>query len=56
MQLSVHWYGNGKYADVTVHDSGATIEVTLLNAVERMNLANHLREFADDLSPTSEGD
>ena len=52
MKLSTHWFG--KYADVTVQHDGATIEVCLLNQAERTELADHLREIANELSPTSE--
>jgi len=56
MKLSIDWRGNYKYADVTVRDGGATIEVSMLNEIERKDLADHLRNVADELSPTSEGD
>ena len=55
MKLTIHWYGNHKYADVVCQDGGATIEASMLNEVERESLANHLREVADDLSPIKEG-
>jgi hypothetical protein len=61
MKLTIDWYGNYKYADyayanVVFQDGGATIEASMLNKAERESLANHLREVADELSPTSEGD
>lgn len=56
MKLTVHWYGNRRCADVVFQDGGATIEAAMLNEAERESLANHLREVADDLSPTNEGD
>jgi hypothetical protein len=55
MKLSTHWYGvANRYVDVTFKDSGATIEVSMLNQAERKELADHLREISDELSPVSE--
>ena len=39
----------GKYVDVTVYTDNATLEFGLLNDAERAELAEHLREVADDL-------
>ena len=52
MKLTVHWYGDR--ADVVFQDNSATTEVTWLGQAERSDLAKHLREIADELSPTTE--
>ena len=41
----------GKYVDVTVYVDNATLELGLLTHVERAELAEHLRETANDLWP-----
>ena len=56
MKLSVDWFRCGKYATVTFSDDRITIESSLLNVTERANLANHLREVADTLSPSAAED
>ena len=53
MKLTVRWYGK-KYADVTFQVHGATMQMSCLNQAERSDLAEHLREIADELSPTTE--
>ena len=52
MKLTFHWYG--KFADVVFQDRSTTMEVSCLNQAERSDLAEHLREIADELSPTTE--
>jgi len=52
MKLTVRWYG--KFADVVFEDHSATMYVSCLNQAERNDLAEHLREVADELSPTTE--
>jgi len=52
MKITVHW--NGNIADVVFQGDRATIEVLWLNQAERRDLAEHLREIADELSPTTE--
>ena len=52
MKLTVHWYE--KYADVVFEDDSKTIELSCLNQAERSDLAEHLREIADELSPTTQ--
>jgi len=52
MKLTVRWYG--KYADVVFEDHSATMLVSCLGQVGRRDLAEHLREVADELSPTTE--
>ena len=57
MKLTVRWYGNrwyGKYADVVFRDDSETIELSCLDQAERSDLAQHLREIADELNPTTE--
>ena len=50
MKLTVRWYG--KYADVVFEDHSATIILPCRSQAERSDLAEHLREIADELSPT----
>ena len=52
MKLIVHRYG--KFADVVFQDCGTTMELSCLNQAEQSDLAEHLREIADELSPTTE--
>jgi len=52
MKLTVHRYG--KSVDVVFQDGSATIEVSWLTQAEQSDLAEHLREIADELSPTTE--
>lgn len=55
MKLSVRWnLWDRNYAEVTFHDGGTTIESGLLDENELAELASHLREIADELSPISE--
>jgi hypothetical protein len=49
MNIKVRWMG--KYVDITVYADNATLELGVLNANERKQLAEHLREVADDLFP-----
>ena len=44
----------GKYVDVTVYADNATLELGLLTHVERAELAEHLREAANEISPFME--
>ena len=44
----------GKYVDVTVYADNATLELGLLTDVERAELAEHLREAADQLWPLAD--
>jgi len=44
----------GKYVDVTVYANSATLELGLLADVERAELAEHLRETANDLWPLTD--
>jgi hypothetical protein len=53
MKLSIHWLGRDN-ATVTFSNDHVTVESSVLNPSERADLANHLREVADDLSPSSE--
>jgi len=53
MKLSIHWLGRYN-ATVTFSNDRVTVESNVLNPSERADLANHLREVADDLSPISE--
>lgn len=39
----------GKYVDVTIYADNETLELGLLNDAECKELAEHLREAADDL-------
>lgn len=41
----------GKYVDVTVYVDNATLELGLLTDVGRAELAEHLREAANELWP-----
>ena len=41
----------GKYAGVTVYVGNATLELGLLTPVKRAELAEHLREAAQELWP-----
>jgi len=52
MKATVHWYG--KYADVVFQDCSTTMMIYCLNQAEQSDLAEHLREIADELSPTTE--
>jgi hypothetical protein len=52
MKLTVRWYG--KFADVVFQDCSTTMMVPCLNQAERSDLAEHLREIADELSATTE--
>ena len=52
MKLTVRWYG--KLADVVFQNHSGTMYVSCLNQAERSDLAEHLREIADELSPTTE--
>ena len=49
MNIRVRCWGD--YANVTVCIDNATLELGLLSTPERMILAEHLREVADDLFP-----
>lgn len=51
MIIKVRWISE-KYVDLTVCTSDATLELGVLNESERKQLADHLREVAEDLSPT----
>jgi len=53
MKLSINWL-RSYYATVTFSNDHVTVESSVLNPSERADLANHLREVADDLSPISE--
>ena len=55
MKLSIHWLGRDN-ATVTFSDDRVTIESSLLNVTEQAELANHLREIADTLSPSAAED
>ena len=44
----------GKYVDVTVYVDNAILELGLLTHVERAELAEHLREAANDLWPLAD--
>ena len=44
----------GKYVDVTVYVNNATLELGLLNAIERADLAEHLREVSDEIWPLAD--
>lgn len=52
MKLTVRWYGD--LADVIFEECSTTIEVSWLGQAERRDLAEHLREIANELSPTTE--
>jgi hypothetical protein len=49
MNIKVRMYGD--YADVTVCTDYATLELGWQSKDERRQLAEHLREVADDLFP-----
>ena len=46
----------GKYVDVTIYADNATLELGLLNDTERAELAEHLRQTANDLWPLADKD
>ena len=51
MQLTVRWHG--KLADIVFEDHNTTVETSLLDRAGQRDLAEHLREIADELSPTT---
>ncbi len=50
MLINVQWVAK-KYADVSVCDVNTKIDIGLLDEREQQELANHLREIADELCP-----
>jgi hypothetical protein len=50
MNIKVHWIGKNN-AYITVCADNATLELNVLNTIERKQLAEHLREVADNLFP-----
>ena len=55
MKIEVCWLSI-KYADVTVRASNTVLELGLYNDAERKQLADHLREVAENLSPVEQAD
>ena len=52
--VSIRWPSND-IADVTVSTDDAVLKAGWLTEDERKQLAQHLREVSDELSPLSEG-
>ena len=53
LTIDVHWL-DPDTANAEVSTGDAVLRVNCLTASERQQLAKHLREVADELSPTSE--
>ena len=49
MIIEIRWFGD--YADLTVCTENATLQLGLQSPTERIELAEHLRYVADELSP-----